>query len=108
MKQNSKTSMIKGRAYNQIQRYFQSSMIYNKTTGKFEPLDPLSKLSDAEKMEAIKTIMNETVIEMRNYKIDRKKKSKINQLRADRGWKPKKRTSKSEYEQMKTQELVKV
>jgi len=105
MKQ-SKTSMIKGKAYNQVQRYFQSSQKYNKDTKKWETLDPLANLSDKEKMEAITIIMNEAVAEMRNYKSKKRQKKIITKLREERGYKGKKKTSKTEWLQQQNKQTA--
>lgn len=106
MKANTKTMAIKSRAYNQIQAYFQDIKKWNKATGKHEQLNPLFDLSDDEKMEAIKKIMSETIPEVRNYKADRKKKNQINKLRQERGYKPKKKTTKAQWEASQKSKLV--
>lgn len=98
--------MIKSKAYNQIQAYFQDIKKYDPKAKKYVQLNPLFDLSDAEKMEAIKKIMSESIPELRSYKADRKKKNQVNKLRQERGYKPKKKTTKAQWEAMQKSKLV--
>lgn len=91
--------IIKGTAYNKIQRYFQTSKKYNKVTNKFEPIDPLGHISDEEKFKAIEEVMKEAVSLMRNYKRQKSNKKKVNAERAKRGYTKKKKVSKAQYEE---------
>ena len=83
-----KTMMIKSKAANQIKRYFNKK-------------DDFFKLTNEEKFQAIEKLVNEMYWDLRFYKNKRKEKTRIEKLRQERGYKPKKKTSKEEYEKMK-------
>ena len=61
------------------------------------------KLTDQEKIELfdkIEKIYRESSIELLNYNQNKKYKKRINKQRVERGWEPKKKTTKEEYEKM--------
>ena len=61
------------------------------------------KLTDQEKIELfdkIEEIYRESSIELTNYYGNRSYKKRIDKQRVERGWEPKKKTSKEEYEKM--------
>lgn len=61
------------------------------------------KLTDQEKIELfdkIEEIYRESSIELTNYYGNRSYKKRVNKQRIERGWEPKKKTSKEEYEKM--------
>lgn len=98
MNTNTKTPMIKGRAYNQIARFF-------------HPKDEMSKKTDAEKLEAIETLITQARTELYWYKVTRRHRRELAAERAIRtaekvktnpNFKPKgkRKTSKEQYEKM--------
>jgi hypothetical protein len=85
-----KTMAMKSRAYNQIKVLFDEKHAN-------------SKLSPEKKLELIAQAMNESRWELRFYKQKREGKAKIQEAREKRGWKPKKKTTKAQWEEMQNQ-----
>jgi len=82
------TMMIKSKAANKIKRYFNEK-------------DDFFKLTNEQKFQAIEKLVNEMYWELKFYKQKRQEKTKIEKLRKERGYKPKKKTSLEEYNKMK-------
>jgi hypothetical protein len=64
----------------------------------------LYKLTDAQKLELFEKILQlhfETSRELTFYLYNKREKKRINKARVERGWEPKKKTSKEEYLKMK-------
>lgn len=87
---NKNTAMFKGAAFNQIRK------VLRPNGHKGEP----STLTVEEQFKAIVDIINLTSANLRYERFERKRKAKIAQERKDRGYVPKKKTSKEEYLKM--------
>lgn len=92
---NTKTPMIKAKAFNAIQQYFRSDRKYDWNQRKYVENNPLFALSDKEKLEAITPIMQEVINELAKYKRDRKEKKKVHELRLANGYYDKKQMKKA-------------
>lgn len=87
---NKNTAMFKGAAFNQIRK------VLRPNGRKGEP----TTLTVEEQFKAIVDIINETSGNLRYERFERKRKAKIAQERKNRGYVPKKKTSKEEYLKM--------
>lgn len=95
-KSNTQTMAIKSRVFNCMRK-----SLYKKNLGE------LSFLEREKLFEEFFNMTQEAHISLNNYKAKRKDKRVVQQLRADRGYQPKKRTSLEEWTRMKS-ELVNV
>lgn len=87
------TTMIKSKAFNQIRK------VLRPEGRKGKP----STLSVQEQFDLITKIINTSSQELRNYKSGKKERRKIEKARIERGYKPKKKTTKEQWEEIKKQ-----
>lgn len=87
---NKNTAMFKGAAFNKIRK------VLRPNGKKGEP----TTLTVEEQFNEIVSIINEASYNLRYAKFERKRKAEINKKRKERGYVPKKRTSKEEYLKM--------
>jgi len=93
---NRNTAMFKCAAFNKIRKVLRP----NGTKG--EP----TTLTVEEQFNQIVSIINEASNNLRNNRWERKEKAEIERKRKERGYVPKKKTTKEQYELMKQQKAV--
>jgi hypothetical protein len=104
------TMMIKSKFSNQIHKLLDPCYGLKRGSREYwtaihnRQKNPLTEKQKAEIFDQIEKIHKECSTELINYFIERKNKKIINKERIERGWKPKKKTSKEEYEIMKNLE----
>lgn len=105
-KQHNPTTMIKSGFSNKIHKLLNKCGIHKPHTKEWyscKSEERKNQLTDKEKAEMFDEIMkiyNESSTELRNYFYARNYKKRIDKQRVERGWEPKKKTSKEEYEKM--------
>lgn len=95
-----KTMAIKARVYNIIRTDLYKKIIKETTYTKYRKIKALTDKDKLELFEKWFLLNQEAHKELNNYKEKRKYKSKIQKERVARGVKPKRKTSKREYEIM--------
>lgn len=98
------TMMIKSAFSNKIHKLL-GVCTHHKTTSReyWECLNKRKKLTDEDKVKLFDEVMkiyNETSDEIKNYRKDKNLKKWVNRRRENRGYIPKKKTSKEEYLKM--------
>jgi hypothetical protein len=87
---NTKTPMIKAKAFNAIQQYFRSNRKYDYQKRQYVEHNPLFTLSDKEKLEHVTAVMQEVIAELNRYKKSRKEAKKVHEIRLVNGYYDKK------------------
>jgi hypothetical protein len=101
----SKTEMIKSKFSNAVHKLLNPNPVKNRDKWK----TPKLKLTDEQKIELFDKIVQldrEISDELGSYWYDKREKKRINKKRIERGWKPKKKTTKEQYEKMNQENLV--
>lgn len=94
-KNDTKTPMIKAKAWNAIQQYFRSYKKYDPKQRKYVEQNPLFDLDAADKIANILPIMVESINEMNNYRKTRKAKKAVHEQREANGYYEKKAAKKA-------------
>jgi hypothetical protein len=96
---NNPTTMIKCKFSNTIHQLLEPNM----NMKYYERFRNKVTLTDKQKLEIFDKIVaahNSCSTELRNYRLDKQWKKHINKQRIARGWTPKKRTTKEEYDKI--------
>ena len=104
--QHNPTTMIKSSFSNKIHKLLNKCGIHKPHSKEWygckseQRKNPLTEKQKAEMFDEIMRIYNESSSELTSYFRNRSYKKRINKQRIERGWEPKKKTSKEEYEKM--------